>query len=436
MSSYLSKLNYIDENGNIKRRRPKTGVLLLNIGSALSEQHNLTHLIQMFTDRDLLKLPCQSILGRLIAYMIIKKSNEKHKLIGGFSHVNYWTDVQGEMLREYLDFYSPETAPHIVLSAQRYSEPSVEIAVQEFLKLDVNFCIALPLYPQYSVTTTLSSLRSLDRALDTYDSFGKIKWSVIQSFNSHPLYLKLISDSIMNTLNEFSEDERHKVNIIFSAHSLPLSIIESGDLYQSEIEKNIRKVKEILHIPNPIYLSWQSQEGRNWLEPKTIDVIKSISLMEGYGNANIIVFPLSFVSDNIETLYDIDIIQGNLAKEYGIKCFKRCECFNDNPQFIEVLGHIFQDHIKIINHDAKVRNEDDLDKILNFTLVDNNIKRYIDGPIDSKKKLYRSNSQQLLGKSKKSLEWSKRHRVILFIICMTLLITVFLVKNFFILNLY
>jgi len=424
--SLQTNIKYIDNNGELQRRRPKTGVLLLNIGSALSEEHNRIHLIQMFTDRDLMKLPCQNVLGRLIAYMITNKSNKKHKLVGGYSHINYWTSVQAEMLREYLDFHSPETAPHIVLQAQRYSEPSADDAVQELLKLGVEFCVALPLYPQYSITTTLSSLRSLDKALDTYDCFGKIKWGVIQSFNSHPLYLKLIIDSITKTLNEFPEDERHTVNIIFSAHSLPISIIESGDLYQSEIEKNIRKIGAMLHLPNPIYLSWQSQEGKNWLGPKTVDVIKSISYKEGYGNANVIVFALSFVSDNIETLYDIDIVQANTAKEYGIKCFKRCECFNDDPKFIELLGQIFQDHIKILNNDIKVQNEDDLDKILNITLIDNNIKRYIDGPVDGKKKFYGQGSKHLLDKSKgRSLELRKRHKLILFILILFILIAVF-----------
>ncbi|OUM68622.1 hypothetical protein PIROE2DRAFT_65898 [Piromyces sp. E2] len=334
----------------IEVKRPKTGVVLLNIGSSKSEFHSHNYLTNMFTDKDLMKLPCQSILGRFIAFMITKKSIRKHKLVGGFSHVNYWTNVQAEMLREYLDYHSPDTAPHIVLHCQRYSEPTADEVIQELLKLEINFCVAFPLYPQYSVTTTLSSLRNLDKAIDTYDSKGKIKWSVIQSFNSHPAYLKLIADSILKTLSEFPEDERCKVNVIFSAHSLPLDIIERGDLYKSEIEKNLRKVKNILNIPNPIYLSWQSQEGRNWIEPKTIDVIKSISFMEGYGNANIIVFPLSFVSDNIETLYDVDVIQADLAKKYGIKCFKRCESFNDNPQFIEVLGHVFRDHLKLLHH--------------------------------------------------------------------------------------
>jgi len=339
----------------------------------------------MFTDKDLVKLPCQGLLGRFIAFMITKRSIRKHRLVGGFNHVNYWTEIQAEMLKEYLDYHSPDTAPHIVLSCQRYSEPTADEVIQKLLKTNVNFCVAFPLYPQYSVTTTLSSLRYLDKAIDVYDSSGKIKWSVIQSFNSHPAYSKLICDNILETLKEFPEDERDKVNIIFSAHSLPLDIINKGDLYKSEIEKNIRKIKDTLGRSNPIYLSWQSQEGKNWLEPKTTDVIRSISYKEGYGNANIIVFPLSFVSDNIEVLYDVDVIQANVAEECGIKCFKRCESFNDNPQFIEVLGHVFLDHLKLLHRDIKIKNEDDLDQYLNFALVDNNIKRYIDGPIDRKR---------------------------------------------------
>jgi len=423
MSTVVNK-RYIDENGKLHRRRPKTGVLLLNIGSSLSESDCYQHLKNMFTDKDLMELPCQSILGRFIAFMITKKSIRKHRLVGGYSHVNFWTSIQAEMLREYLDYHSPDTAPHIVLHSQRYGEPTVDKAIQEFLKLGVSFCVAFPLYPQYSVTTTLSSLRNLDKALDTYDSRGKIKWSVIQSFNSHPAYLKLIADTIMKTLNEFPEDERDKVNVIFSAHSLPLDLIERGDLYQSEIEKNLRKVKNILNIPNPIYLSWQSQEGKNWIEPKTLDVIKSISFMEGYGNANVIVFPLSFVSDNIETLYDVDILQADLAKEYGIKCFKRCESFNDNPQFIEVLGHVFCDHLKLLHRDIKIKNEDDLDKYLNFALVDNNIKRYIDGPIDRKRHQYE--------KIKKGSRFNSRNILFFFILMIFILLNIYFLRYYYV----
>jgi len=203
--SIYNKEKYIDNEGKLHRWRPKTGVLLMNIGSSSSENDNRQRLVKMFTDTDLMKLPCQSILGRFIAFMANKKSIRKQKLTGGFYHVNYWTNIQAEMLREYLDYHSPDTAPHIVLQDQRYTKPTCSDAIQELLKLGVDFCVAFPLYPQYSVTTTLSSLRNLDRAIDTYDSFGKIKWSVIQSFNSHPSYIKLIADMIFSKLNEFPE---------------------------------------------------------------------------------------------------------------------------------------------------------------------------------------------------------------------------------------
>ncbi|ORX44555.1 ferrochelatase-domain-containing protein [Piromyces finnis] len=419
---------YIDENGKLHRRKPKTGILLLNIGSSKSEFHTRNYLTKMFTDKDIIQLPCQSILGRFIAFMITKRSIRKHQLIGGFDYVNYWTNIQAEMLGEYLDYHSPDTAPHIVLHCQRYSEPTADEAIQRLLKSGVKFCVAFPLYPQYSMTTTLSSLKNLDKAIDLYDSQGKIKWSVIQSFNSHSAYLKLIADCILSTLNEFPKEERDKVNVIFSAHSLPLKVIEKGDLYKSEIKKNLRKVKEILNIPNPIYLSWQSQEGKNWLEPKTIDVIKSISYIEGYGNANIIVFPLSFVSDNVEILYDIDVLQADIAKKSGIKCFKRCESFNDNPQFIEALGSIFLDHLKLLHSDTNIENEDDLDdldKYLNFALIDNNIKRYIDSSTDLKHRHFQNYDER----RKKNLSFNNGN-IIFFIVIISLFSIICLLRYF------
>jgi len=158
-----------------------------------------------------------------------------------------------------------------------------------------------------------------------------------------------------------------------------------------------------------------------------VDVIKSISLIEGYGNANILVFPLSFIADNIETLYDIDIVQANAAQEYGIKCFKRCTSFNDNPHFIEVLGDIFRDHLKKIHRDIKVKHEDDLDRYLNFALVDNNIKKYIDGPIDSKKNLNNHYSHLHSGKVRNNLTNSKRNKILLlFILFFAIFIFIFI----------
>jgi len=390
----MEKVNFIDNYGKIHNRKIKTGVLLMNIGSATSEKDNLKFLINMFTDKDIIQLPCQSILGRLIPLLINKKSIKKHRLIGGYSHVPFWTNIQAEMLRQYLDYHSPETAPHIVLHCQRYCEPRSEEAVQILLRLGVEFCVAFPLFPQYSVTSTLSSLRDLDKTLDTYDFNGKIKWSVIQSFNSHPFYLKLIADCIISKLEEFPIEERNSVNIIFSAHSLPLSIIRKGDIYQLEVERNIKKITSLLCLPNPIHLGWQSQEGKNWLVPKTEDVIKAISFKEGYGNANILVFPLSFVSDHLETLYDIDILQAKIAREYGIRCFKRCESFNDDSRFIEVLGAMFMEHLQKIKSDLKIESEDEVDAILNIALVDNNVKRYIDGPINIKRRRHNINKMK------------------------------------------
>jgi ferrochelatase len=431
MNEDTNSFCFIDDLGNIHKRKIKTGVVLLNIGSATSEDNALQYLINMFTDKDIIQLPCQSILGRLIPLFIYNKSIMKHRLIGGFSHVPYWTNIQAKMLQQYLDYHSPETAPHIVLQCQRYSEPRSDQVVQDLIKLGVEFCVAIPLFPQYSVTSTLSSLRDLDRALDTYDCHGRIKWSVIQSFNSHPSYLKLIANSIISKLEEFPKEERDQVNIIFSAHSLPLSIIKKGDIYQHEIKRNIQKIISLLRLPNPMYLGWQSQEGKRWLVPKTEDVIRDISYKEGYGNANILVFPLSFVSDHIETLYDIDILQSNAATEYGIKYFKRCESFNDDPRFIETLGDIFMEHIKKINCEIKIENEDEIDAILNLALVDNNIKRYIDGPIDGRRKKQRLEQLQLQNKNSNSIILFKMSTLFVLISLMVIISTMFyLSKDF------
>lgn len=136
---------------------------------------------------------------------------------------------------------------------------------------------------------------------------------------------------------------------------------------------------------------------------------------------------MSFVSDHIETLYDINIVQRNVANECGIKCFKRCESFNDDPKFIETLGDIFMDHVNKINKNIKMINKDDLDIILNLALVDNNIKRYIDGPTNYKRRKYHKES--IITKS--YFIFNIRNKIILISIIIIFLTMLFLSKNCF-----
>lgn len=228
-------------------------------------------------------------------------------------------------------------------------------------------------YPQYSCSTTGSSLNELYRCLKQSDPENQIKWSVIDRWNTHPGFIKAVAGRINEKLAEYSAEERDDVVLLFSAHSLPMSIVNRGDPYPAEVAATVDRVMNYLQFKNPHRLVWQSQVGPSpWLGPQTGDAIKKYGAM---GKKNVLVVPIAFTSDHIETLFELDIEYGKEAHEVscnltlgkvtgfadgndalrskclvslqaGVTGFKRSESLNDDPTFIEAMADIVQAHLK------------------------------------------------------------------------------------------
>ncbi|XP_037029533.1 ferrochelatase, mitochondrial [Bradysia coprophila] len=324
--------------------KPKTGILMLNMGGPQTTDQVHDYLLRIMTDRDMIQLPFQSKLGPWIAQRRTEEVQKKYKEIGGGSPILKWTNLQGDLLCKELDKLSPNTAPHKHYVGFRYVNPLTEDTLQQIEKDSPERVVIFSQYPQYSCATSGSSFNSIYQHYRKRDFPKNIKWSIIDRWATHPLLVKTFAERIKDELKKFPEDIRNEVIILFSAHSLPLKAVNRGDAYPSEVGASVQLVMNELKHCNPYSLAWQSKVGPlPWLEPFTDDALK------GYvkqGQKNFILVPIAFVNEHIETLHELDIEYcDELAKEIGAERIGRAAAPNDHPIFINALSDIVINHL-------------------------------------------------------------------------------------------
>ncbi|XP_056874087.1 ferrochelatase, mitochondrial isoform X1 [Takifugu flavidus] len=328
-----------------ENRKPKTGILMLNMGGPekLEDVHDF--LLRLFMDTDLMKLPVQNKLGPFIAKRRTPKIQEQYSKIGGGSPIKHWTSMQGEGMVKLLDHMSPETAPHKFYIGFRYVQPLTENAIEQMEEDGVERAVAFTQYPQYSCSTTGSSLNAIYRYYRNRGERPKMSWSVIDRWPTHPLLVECFAEHIQNELLQFPEEKRDDVVILFSAHSLPMAVVNRGDPYPQEVGATVQRVMERLGHCNPYRLVWQSKVGpMAWLGPQTDEVIKGLCER---GKKNILLVPIAFTSDHIETLHELDIEYGQvLGEECGVENIRRAASLNGNPLFMKALADLVQSHLK------------------------------------------------------------------------------------------
>lgn len=326
---------------------PKTGIVLVNMGgpSTLDEVHD--YLSRLFHDRDLMRLPFQSRLAPLIAHRRTPKIRQQYADIGGGSPILRWTRTQGDALVRMLDELHPATAPHKPYVAFRYAAPLTEDALDQLAEDGVEHAVIFSQYPQYSCSTTGSSLNELYRQIihrrETGAPGGDISWSVIDRWPAHLGLARAFANRIEAALAHLPPDERASVPLMFSAHSLPMSVVSGrGDPYPAEVAATVAAVMNELGWSNPYRVTWQSQVGPSqWLGPQTADVVKSWAKQ---GHRRALAVPIAFTSDHIETLYEVDIELYEEAKEHGMELL-RAESLNDEPVFLRALADIAHEHL-------------------------------------------------------------------------------------------
>lgn len=261
--------------------KPKTAILMLNLGGPEKQEDVYDFLFRLFSDRDLIPLPLQKYSAPLIAKRRTPKIQDQYMQIGGGSPLKMWTEKQGQGMIKLLDELSPETAPHKFYIGFRYTKPLTETALEEIERDGAEKAIAFTQYPQYSCSTTGSSLNAIYRYYDALKKPSKLKWSVIDRWGNHPGLIEAFAENIQKEIQKFPEDCQDDIQILFSAHSLPLSVVNRGDTYISEVAATVSRVMEKLNYSHPYRLVWQSKVGpAAWQGPQTDAAI------EGYAKNN------------------------------------------------------------------------------------------------------------------------------------------------------
>ncbi|KAI5796273.1 hypothetical protein DFH27DRAFT_563250 [Peziza echinospora] len=319
-----------------------TAVVLLNMGgpSKVADVHDF--LSRLFADKDLIPLgPFQNWLGPLIARRRTPKIEHQYSVIGGGSPIRKWSEHQAAEACKLLDTLHPSTAPHRPYVAFRYASPLTEDTLKQIQADGLTRAVAFTQYPQYSCSTTGSSLNELWKWSKILDPDGKIKWSVIDRWPTHPGLVDVIARHVEATLATYPAEKRENVVLLFSAHSLPMSVVNRGDPYPAEVAATVHAVMQRLKQSNPYRLVWQSQVGPSpWLGAQTSATVENYIKQ---GQTDLVLIPIAFTSDHIETLHELDLEIIEESKQPGIK---RAESLNGDPLFIEALADIAKTHLE------------------------------------------------------------------------------------------
>lgn len=326
-------------------KKPKTGIIMLNLGGPETTEDVHDFLLRLFLDKDLIPLPAQNQLAPLIAKRRTPKIQKQYQKIGGGSPILMWTEQQGQGMVDILDRVCPDSAPHKHYVGFRYAHPLTEDTLDQMESDGCERAIAFTQYPQYSCSTTGSSLNAIYRYLHKTGraKSSAMSWSVIDRWPVHRGLVQAFAETIKAELGKVPNDVRDDVVLLFSAHSLPMKVVNRGDPYPQEVGATVQNVMEALNYCNPYRLVWQSKVGPlPWLSPQTDEVIKALSKR---GKKQMMLIPIAFTSDHIETLHEMDL---EYAEELGEECgatVYRSAALNDSQTFISALADIVKTHL-------------------------------------------------------------------------------------------
>jgi protoporphyrin/coproporphyrin ferrochelatase len=317
--------------------KKKVGIVLFQLGGPDSLQAVEPFLLNLFLDPDIIPMGPLGFLRKRVAKMISTRRcvsvGQKYAEIGRRSPIGLLTERQRLRLVE-------AVSPHIdavAVTAMRYWHPMTTEAVEELRRAGpLDEIVLLPLYPHFSYATTLSSLKEWTRVYGKPNGGPPIR--TIGQFYNHPLYIQAVAQRIGSMLRQFSDSSR--IHLIFSAHGLPMSLVEKGDPYPKQIEETVRLVCEAgieryPGWPRKHLLCYQSRVGpAKWLQPPFTGTIERLA---HEGVKEMLVVPISFVTEHIETLHEINIEGRRDAKKFGVERFRMMPAVGDSPLFIGAL---------------------------------------------------------------------------------------------------
>jgi ferrochelatase len=300
------------------------GVLLLNLGGPDSLEAVQPFLYNLFSDRDIIQLPFQKAFAKFLSLVRSPKVRKRYARIGGKSPILDITLKQALALEEHLEGYKSYVG-------MRYWHPTIEEALWQVKEDGVEELVVLPLYPHYTRATTGSCLKELARVKENIGA--EFKESRIESFYDNPGYLDTLAGKVRKGLSGFEDPGR--VQVVFSAHSIPQKFVDEGDPYIDHIRGTVDGVwKRVGEMG--WHLAYQSRTGPvKWVGPGLGETLKELAER---GHRDVLVVPVSFVSDHIETLYELDIQYREYAESLGIENFRRTESLNTSERFIDALA--------------------------------------------------------------------------------------------------
>ena len=325
------------------KRQPRVGVLLLNLGGPERIQDVKPFLYNLFSDPEIIRLPLaamQKPLAWLSSSLRSGKSQQAYRSIGGGSPLRRITKQQARELQSNLRQKGVDATSYV---AMRYWHPFTESAVADLKADGIDQVVVLPLYPHFSISTSGSSFRELQRLRNTDPAFSRLPIRCIRSWYDHPGYIQALANLIAREIQACEEPAT--AHIFFSAHGVPKSYVEdAGDPYQLEIvacsKLILEQLRQQLGHSNPFTLAYQSRVGPvEWLKPYTEDALQELGEQ---GVKDLVVVPISFVSEHIETLEEIDIDYRELATAAGVKNFRRVPALDTDPAFIAALTDLVE----------------------------------------------------------------------------------------------
>jgi ferrochelatase len=320
----------------------KTAVVLFQLGGPDSLDAVGPFLYNLFMDPDIIDFPLAFLSRRLLAKFISSKRSlgvqNNYTLIGGKSPILDLTRLQAHALETHLSQQNIDTS---VFIAMRYWHPLTERVIREIKAGGFEQVVLLPLYPQFSKATTYSSLNEWNRQAKKHGL--TIPTRFVCCYPNHPLLVEAFVDNINRSLEKFISVAPDEIEFVFSAHGVPVNYIQKGDPYQLQVEETVHRVVELGQWKFSYTLCYQSKVGpMKWLKPSLLETVKRLA---HEGRKHLLVIPIAFVTDHIETLHEINIEVRNFARAQGIRQFELMPALNDHPKFIKCLAELVQSQL-------------------------------------------------------------------------------------------
>ncbi len=341
----------------------RIGVVLMNLGGPTSEDSVRPFLYHLFQDEDIIKMGggrLQDLFANVIAKFRAPSVAEDYREINGCpkgctgnkhclnrqnrvisnccSPINGLTEAQRRGLEKHFKKALPDVTVK-VYTCMRYWIPFAETTMEDMVEDGITHAVMLPLYPQFSWTTTGSSYRDWEtKRKDRFSDEMPWKEFHVKNYHRNPHYLQAMNNRIDQALEEMDEETRNKTHLIFSAHGTPLLEVRSGDPYTVEIKETMEAIMEMRGHKEPYWLGFQSKVGpQKWTQPNTAELVERHLQ---YGIKNFLMIPIAFVTDHIETLYElgVELVEDLEEEGYEFENYTVMEGLNDHPLYIQALA--------------------------------------------------------------------------------------------------